>query len=105
MVGEPDAHLDLVSMELQLLASERALPINGTYSARARRKCKAEAREWPLLEPAPGTLYVILPSAGQAADRLQARGATCAAFSYGRVCSTSAPPISDGLRLGILQPR
>jgi hypothetical protein len=85
----PDAEiLDVVSREIQLLASERALPINGTYATRARRKCKREAEAWPTLEPQPSTLYIVLPEASVAADRLRARGVPCEPFAYGQFCST-----------------
>lgn len=79
--------LDHASMEIQLLASERALPINGTYSARDMRHCAAEQAAWPSLALVPGTLYVLLPEALSVADRFAAEGATCTAFAYGRYCS------------------
>ncbi len=81
------ATLDHASMEIQLLASERALPINGTYSARDMRHCAAEEAVWPTLALVPGTLYVLLPPAFAVADRFAGEGATCTAFAYGRYCS------------------
>jgi hypothetical protein len=80
----------LLSTELELLASERALPINGTYNTRPRRDCEAEARAAATLAPAPGTLYVLLGGAEGVADRLAAGGARCEAFAQGRACALSA---------------
>lgn len=91
--GDNGPTLDFVSMEIQMLASERALPINGTYSTRARRRCSAEERDWATVELRPNTLYVLLPQATAVADRFQAQGASCAAFDFGRVCSSNRDAI------------
>lgn len=91
----PDGPIhDVASRQIQLLASERALPINGTYGTRARRKCKQERAAWPTLVPAPATLYVVLAEALAAADRLAAQGAVCIPFVYGRICSTNSNALS-----------
>jgi hypothetical protein len=84
---------DHASTEIQLLASERALPINGTYCARELRKCDAEERAWSTLEPEPGALYVVLPPAAAVATRFAARGLRCGSFAYGQACSTEAAAI------------
>ena len=81
---------DHASLEIQLLASERGLPINGTYSARDMRHCAAEESEWPTLALVPGTLYVLLPQAFAVADRFAADGARCTTFAYGRYCARDA---------------
>ncbi|MGE5182815.1 MAG: DUF6311 domain-containing protein [Acidobacteriota bacterium] len=96
--------LDGVGMDIEMLASERALPINGTYCARPRRKCAAEERAWPTLALQPGALYVLLPQADGVADLLAAQGASCATFEHGRVCSTRAHAIADAIAGGILRP-
>lgn len=88
------AALDHVSRQLQLLASERALRINGTYSARDMRHCAAEEQAWATMPLAPDTLYVLLPPALAVADRFAAAGAACAAFPHGRVCSANARAIA-----------
>jgi hypothetical protein len=79
VTGDNAETLDHASLEIQLLASERALPINGTYSARDMRHCTAEEAAWPTLAVVPGTLYVLLPQAFSVADRCAADGATCTA--------------------------
>ena len=60
---------DRVSREVQILASERALPINGTYAAREMRNCDSERRDWVTLVPRRGTLYVLLPEAATVLSR------------------------------------
>ena len=87
VTGDHAETQDHASLEIQLLASERALPINGTYSARDMRHCAAEEAAWPTLALDPGTLYVLLPQAFSVADRFAAQGATCIAFTYGRYCT------------------
>jgi hypothetical protein len=84
--GDNVPTLDLASMDIEMLASERALPINGTYSARPWRRCAAEQKAWPTLQPQPRTLYVLFPPALGIADQLDAR---CEDFALGRVCSTA----------------
>jgi hypothetical protein len=104
VTGDDGLRNDYASMELQWLASERALPINGTYATRARRRCSAEAREWATMELRPRTLYVVLPQATAAAERFEALGATCAAFAFGRVCSTERAPLAAATASGVLGP-
>ncbi len=77
-----------VSVEIAVLASERGLPINGSYTTRATRTCEPEIRAWPTLELQPKALYVLLPPMLAIADRFAASGGHCAAFEHGRVCST-----------------
>jgi len=102
---EDDAsRYDHLSTEIQLLASERALPINGTYSARAMRRCADEERAWPTLALEAGTLYVLLPQALAIADRFEAAGGHCGVFDSGRVCSTHDQAISQAIRSGSLRP-
>ena len=87
-------NLDLVSTELQMLASETAMPINGTYSVHPNHDCKHREARWPDLALEPGTLYVLFPRADAIADRFSVLGATCASFAFGRVCSTNAGAIA-----------
>lgn len=101
--GDDAPILDRASMEVQVLASERAIPINGTYSARDMRKCAAEEAEWATVDPRPGVLYVLLPQAFAVADRFEASGTTCAVFDYGRVCSTNGAAIEQGVASKILR--
>jgi hypothetical protein len=94
--------LQAVSLDLQWLASERALAINGTYSARANRRCAAEQADWSTFALRPGTLYVLLPSATALADRFQAEGASCGVFGFGRVCSAAHIAIAAAIQAGAL---
>lgn len=95
-------YLDEVSREIQFLASRRAIPINGTYSARPTRDCAVEARQWPTLKPEGNTLYVFFPRLAQYADRFQALGATCGEFEYGRACSNNRAAMDLALMTGVL---
>jgi hypothetical protein len=95
---------ELVATEIQLLVSEHALPINGTYTARPTRSCLVDGEEWPGLEPQPGTLYVLFPPATALAERFAARGASCAEFGQGRVCSMEHAAIAAALASGRMQP-
>ena len=81
--------LNDVATGVQMLASERGMPINGTYSTRTKRKCDVEEREWPNLELRTGALYVLLPRARAVASRFEARGGKCGALETVRVCSTN----------------
>ncbi|HTR52392.1 MAG TPA: DUF6311 domain-containing protein [Kofleriaceae bacterium] len=93
-VVDPDRPgLDLVSTEIQLLASETALPINDTYTVHPPHDCRHREIAWPDIALEPGTLYVIFPRADAIADRFVAHGATCARFAQGRACSTDAAAI------------
>jgi len=99
-VGE----LDAVSRDVQLLASERALRINGTYSARDMRKCDDERRDWVSFAAEANTLYVILPPALGIADRLAEGNVACGAFAFGSVCSLSRDEINKAIGKGALEP-
>jgi hypothetical protein len=94
--GTPD--VDQVSLDIQYLASERAIPINGVYSARPTRDCRTDAARLWSITPDDGALYVLLRRLESTAERLTALGATCAAFAYGRVCSRNAPAIEAAIR-------
>lgn len=94
--------VDRVSQEIEYLTSERALPINGVYSARPTRDCAADARRLDGMQPKDHTLYVLLPQAVDSAPRLEAYGATCAGFPYGAVCSKDTSALEKGRRDGIL---
>lgn len=102
--GDDKAVPDFASMDIQMLASEHTLPINGVYCARPLRHCALEEAEWATLALQPGALYVLLPQAVEVADLLAARGAHCARFAHGRVCSTIANAIDEATRAGTLQP-
>jgi hypothetical protein len=95
---------DRASMEIQFLASERAVPINGTYCAREMRKCAAEERAWATLELQPDTLYITLPKATAIAERFAAHGASCGVFEFGRACSTNHAAMAEAMRRSILRP-
>jgi hypothetical protein len=103
VVDDDAPKLDQMSMDIQLIASEQALPINGTYSARELRNCAAEEQAWATLELQPDTLYVLLPQARAIADRFEARGAHCGVFDFGRVCSTNEAAIERAVRANILR--
>ncbi|CAN5756414.1 hypothetical protein BH11MYX3_BH11MYX3_32290 [soil metagenome] len=105
VVDDDAVRLDRMSMEIQMLASEWAIPINGTYSARDMRRCEAEEAEWPTLALRPDVLYVLLPPAITVAKRLAAGGAACAVFEFGRVCSTNRLAIDQAIRAAILRSR
>ena len=96
--GEID--VDYVSLDIQYLASERALPINGVYSARPTRDCTVEVAMMQTQKPEDGTIYVLLRRVQEVAYRFQALGATCAEFKYGRVCSKNAAAIAELVRAG-----
>lgn len=102
--GEDAVVEDYVAMDIEMLASERALPINGTYSARPWRRCAVERDQWPTLSLQRGALYVLLPLASGAGDVLAVQGARCAAFARGRVCSTDERTIAQAITAGIAQP-
>jgi hypothetical protein len=93
-----------VSEELQYLASERALPMNGVYSARPMRDCATDTASLTTLVPSDRALYVLLPQAKHARAQLEASGATCAQFEHGRVCSSSVSAIDDAMRTGAIVP-
>jgi hypothetical protein len=95
-------HNDQVSTEIEFLASLRALPINGVYSARPARDCAVDQRSWRMLQVEPNTLYVVLPSAARVATRLEGLGAACGSFEYGRACTTNTAAFEDAIRTGML---
>jgi hypothetical protein len=104
-VGGDDGRMhDLASWEIQWVVSERALPINGTYAARDRRRCRHEARDWATLTLRSGALYVLLPQSTSLAERFEVLGAHCGQFQFGRVCSASPEPIAEAIRVGLLTP-
>ncbi len=98
--GSP--HLDQVSSEIEFLASLRALPINGVYSARPARDCAVDQRSWKTLQVEPNTLYVVLPMASRVAARLEGLGAGCGSFAYGRACTTNTAALEDAIRADTL---
>ena len=102
LTGDRTSWLSDVSTGVQMLASERGTPINGTYNTRTKRTCAVEERAWPSLELRPGALYVVLPQARAIADRLETAGARCGAFDTVRVCSTHATAIDAAFHAGIL---
>jgi hypothetical protein len=84
------------SLQIQWLASEHAMPINGTYAARTHRKCNPEAREWATMALEPDTLYIIYPQATAVLDRFEILGAHCGAFDLGHACSLNREAIGAG---------
>lgn len=96
--------VDQVSLEIQFYASQKALPINGVYSARPTRNCEAERLGRANLEPVDGRLYVFLRQAKMLVPRFDAMGAKCTEFSYGHVCSKNAAAVDAALAAGIVQP-
>lgn len=98
--GTPD--IDRVSQEVQFLASEKAIRINGVYSARPTRDCRLEMDSWGSMRPEPGKLRVLLPRVAGLADRLQVLGATCGSFAFGAACSTREP-IEAAIAAGALR--
>ncbi len=97
-------HLDHVALEIEFYASQRALPINGVYSARPTRDCGVDELSWRSIVPQDNTLYVVLPHAVRVATRLAALGATCARFEYGQVCTKNTAALADAIRSGALAP-
>lgn len=95
-------HLDQVSSEIEFLASLRALPINGVYSARPVRDCAVDQQSWKTMRVEPNTLYVVLPAASRMAARLEGLGAVCGSFEYGRACTTNTAALGDAIRAGTL---
>lgn len=104
VLDEKREGLDAASWEIQFLASQRALPINGTYCAREQRRCAEEEQAWATLGFAPDTLYVVLRPALAVAERFEAAGGHCAVFHQGRVCSTNAAAIAAATQAKIVSP-
>ncbi len=104
LAGDRVAWLADVAGTIELLASERALPINGTYSARTIRRCADEAHAWPRLAPEPDTLYVLLPPATSLAAQLAAAGAHCASFEDARVCTLRRDALDAAVTAGAVTP-
>jgi hypothetical protein len=104
-----DASFELAT-QIQYLISNRALPINGVYSARSDRDCVADAQSLIDLRPEPRALYVFVSPLTAVAKRLAASGFPCARFAYGHVCHSDAAliaslkweptPLPDVLRVG-----
>lgn len=95
--GERPQWVSDLSTAVQMVASERGIPINGTYSARTQRSCADDESAWPILALRPGVLYVVLPRAAAIAARWQAGGARCIAFQTAWVCSADDPTIQRAL--------
>lgn len=100
--GTPN--VDQVSLDIQYLASERAIPLNGIYSARPTRDCARDAVELMTLTPADDTLYVVLHRVVNVAERLELLGAACGEFEFGRACSRNTAAIAAAIRAGGLKP-
>jgi hypothetical protein len=100
--GTPD--MDTVSLEIEYLASEHPLPINGVYSARPTRDCALDDERAATMPVEPHTLYVMLPRMASHAARLVALGATCGQFAFGVACSADASAIGDALSTSLLKP-
>jgi hypothetical protein len=97
-----DKALENVSLELEFLASERALPLNGVYSSRPVRDCDADQLSLGALPLQPNTLYVLLSSASRITKHLQGLGAICAVFSHGLACSSNKEAITKAISSGAL---
>jgi hypothetical protein len=76
-----------IATEIEYLTSERAIPINGVYTARPSRDCDTDTAELVDFHPRPRTLYVFLPPTIAFAEKLSAAGFPCAEFSAGAVCT------------------
>ncbi len=100
--GTPD--MDYVSLDIEYLASELALPINGVYSARPTRNCEYDGVLLSNSTPQPGTLYVFLRRDQEEAYRFQMLGAMCGEFKFGRACSLVKSAIDAAIHAGILRP-
>jgi len=96
--------IDRVSQEVQYYASERAIPINGVYSARPTRDCALEAASWLDLRTDERTLQVLLPRVVPYVPRLQAMGAACGDFAFGVACS-KRPAMAAAIASGALRVR
>jgi hypothetical protein len=96
--------VDQVSLDIQFLASEKAIPINGVYSARPTRDCQRDAAALMSLTPADDTLYVVLRRVLTVSERLELLGASCGEFEFGRACSRNAAAIEQAIAAGGLTP-
>ena len=96
--------MDYVSLDIEYLASELALPINGVYSARPTRNCEFDETMVASSLPRPGALYVFLRRDQATAYRFATAGATCGEFKFGRACSLDAGAIAAAIHAGILTP-
>ncbi len=102
-VGDVPPQLHRVSLELEYLASDNVVPINGVYGARRVHDCERDAIAQRQLALRDHTLYIaLLPDLTRIAGRLEALGATCASFEFGRACSTDRAAIEAGIRGGAL---
>ncbi len=95
------AGVDMMSTEIEYMTSERALPINGVYTARPSRNCSKDPDTWPT-RPADGELYVFAESAIPIARKFEVHGAACYAFTFGFVCSNNKAAIDEAVRSGAL---
>lgn len=95
--------MDYVSLDLQYLASERALPINGVYTARPTRNCEFDGVLLARSTPHPHALYVFLRRDEANAYRFQSLGAVCGEFEFGRVCSLDKAAIEAAMAQKILR--
>ncbi len=100
--GTPN--LDKLAVEMQYIASERQLRMNGIYSARPTRDCAADARRMEQTTPKPGTLYVFFRMASRHADGFEPLGAECGSFAQGAVCSSNHGAIDRAKQAGVLGP-
>ncbi len=101
-VTDGDPSSDHVGLELQWLASEHAIPINGVYTSRPTRPCSRDTRALRELAPRDGTLYIFLFKLAWLSRPFDEQGATCGEFAYGRACSLDRPAIADAIRRGAL---
>jgi hypothetical protein len=97
-----DVHWELAT-EIQYLASEDAVPINGVHSARYLRDCAADTASALDFQPRPRTLYVFVAPMTALARRLAATGMPCAEFAFGEVCDLDRGVI-DTLHAGPTPP-
>jgi hypothetical protein len=100
--GTPN--LDKLAVEMQYIASERSLDMNGIYSARPTRDCAADAARVEQTTPQAGTLYVFFPMSARHADRFEPLGAACGSFARGTACSLDHGAIEEAKRAGALGP-
>ncbi len=95
--------MDYVSLDIEYLVSERALPINGVYSARPTRNCQFDEVLLAKSTPRPRALYVFLRRDQANAYRFQLLGASCGEFEFGRVCSLDKAAIDAAMSRKILR--
>lgn len=74
--------------QIEFLASDLALPIDGVSSSRAVRDCAADTAMLASFTPQPRTLYVFVAPLHGLARKLATGGLPCAQFNFGDVCDT-----------------